>query len=745
MTITGRQAGAVLEKLADQYRAELRDEELGEPDTSYSREPFDQFLGETEPAPLSVVNLAAIPVHDWGDLRVSKLSKFADVRWDWRQEGSPIYKDDTFHNWNVNLEKDLPLLVDEHAPLVTLLRALLFYCTPQNAVFLKVRSFNSTAGAGEVMTMLGRFLIYHGIYVDKHCVGNFKTAVDLTPETFHAYFEGLKSVGEKIRFMRHVRHWWQLSQAKLLPAEFQLGYEVFDREEIAKVYKECDDSKTPYQPISLETLSSMVSHCLKVIEDYAEDILFAYDLFWPALTGAGKKAGVKFDWHTALLQLEQRKSSLWDMEEFLDPHHHMPWRAAKNLRQEIMRHPGWKESPFHRTPTALYRTPLETVKYIASEFGIDVKKSNRAILYDVKKVRIAVMNMTTMMRDACTVIIFLVTGMRRSELANLEAGKYRQTPGGHRLRFKVFKFSDGSQGDEQDIPIPLVAFKALCCMERLSAHARRVGETNYLFAGATLIFGKQISLGSINGFLTRFCEDLGLEELIHPHQFRKTLAMFFIYQDTASLPLIKRLFSHKSLKMSLAYVTKLPGMAQEVKLALLEQNMELMSELLEAAANGTIGGSAGLRIKEQVRSGKYAAVLNDDGWETLEQYVDSMLEEGVMLLHRASMGVICTKTLSVDETAPCDPPYAPKIKRLHPNVQNCDPLECKWAVFTENSVSKLQNNIKAHQIWRDHPYASDRQKRFSEKTISSCLARLRELGVVDGSDQAAFSTVERTA
>lgn len=130
MTITERQAGTVLEKLADQYRAELRDEELGDSDTSYPREPLDQFLDETGPAPLSVVNLAAIPVHNWGDLRVSKLSRFADVRWDWRQEGSPIYKDDTFHNWNVNLEKDLPLLVDEHAPLVTLMRALLFYWTP---------------------------------------------------------------------------------------------------------------------------------------------------------------------------------------------------------------------------------------------------------------------------------------------------------------------------------------------------------------------------------------------------------------------------------------------------------------------------------------------------------------------------------------------------------------------------------------------------------------------------------------
>ena len=133
------------------------------------------------------------------------------------------------------------------------------------------------------------------------------------------------------------------------------------------------------------------------------------------------------------------------MEQFLDANHHMPARAAMKLRQEIMEHPGWVDSHYYRSKTTLYKTPLETVKHIALELGINLKKSNRAIHYDVVKVRIAVMNMATMLRNACAIIIFLVTGMRRSELANLEAGKYRQTadePGGYRLRFLVFKSSE---------------------------------------------------------------------------------------------------------------------------------------------------------------------------------------------------------------------------------------------------------------------------------------------------------------
>jgi integrase len=746
MSVTQRLADAIIEGLADKYRIELRDEEVEEQLTVQPPVPLEE--NDIEASTLPVVNLASIPIHSWGQLKVSKLSTFADMRWDWRQEGSPIYKDATFHNWDVNLDTDLPLLIDEHAPLVTLMRALLFYWTPQNAVFVNVRSFNSTAGAGDVLVILGRFLASHGVYVDKHCVGEFKIVNELTPEMFRAYHDKLVSVGEKTWFVRHVRHWRQLSQAGLLPPEFQLGYEVFSKAAVAKAYKEFDEAKTPYQPISLETLSVMVSHCFTIIEDYADDILFAYELFWPVMHGASKKADPDFDWHTALLKLEQHETTLWSMEQFIDPDQHMPWRAAMKLRQEIMRHPGWTTSSFHRPPTALYRTPLETVKNIALGLGLDPKGSNRAIHYDVVKVRAAIMNMATMLRNACAIIILLVTGMRRSELANLEAGSHRQAPdepGGYRLRFLVFKFSDGSQGDEQDIPISRIAYEALCCMERLSAHARRVGGNNFLFASATTMFGKPISLGAVNGFLAKWCEELGLNEMVHPHQFRKTLAMFLIYQDTGNLPLIKRLFSHKSLKMSLVYITKLPGMAQEVKLALLEQNRELMSELLEAAVTGVIGGSAGLRIKEHVRSGNYAAMLNDDGWETLEQYVDSLLDEGVTLLHRASLGVICTKTLSVDQNAPCDPPYAPRIKRLRPNVQNCDPLECKWAVFTETSVSKLQNEIRAHRKWLNHPYASADQKSFSEKTIASCLAKLRELGFSEDGERLPIGLAERIA
>lgn len=731
MRITKERATAVVEELAGRYRQELEEEEFKPaPDEVDGNFRGDETAGE-EASPFRVLNLATIPVREWGKLKVSSVSAFGDVTWDWGKEGSPLYRRATKFIWDVKLPDGSSLLEEEFTPLLNLSRALLFYWTPVNALFVNIKSFNSTAGAGTGLNPLCRFLTGHGLYQDRHGNGKFRTAFDISPQDFHEYYDKLTLMGERTFFVRHVKYWWQLSQSGLLPAEFQLPYRVFDAQMVTKAYKEFDEAKTPFLPIKLETLSILIPHCLDIIEKHAEDILFAYELFWPAIYGKVEGAAAKFDWPQALEQFEQRETSLWSLENFVDHKMRMPWRAAMELRQTIMRHPDWENSSYYRSPTSLYQTPLNTVKEIATAFGIDVSGGNKAIQYDVIRVRHEAMMLATSLRNACAVLIFLVTGMRRSELANLQVGNYWEIPGqpgNYRLRYLVFKTSEGSQGDEHEIPIPRVAYQALCLLERLTKHAREYGKTDLLLTSVTINFGTPIGLTSINAFLKIWCEDLGLSEVIHPHQFRKTLAMFLIYQDTGNLPLIQRLFSHKSLRMTLAYITKLPGIAEEVKLALLEQNKELMAELLQAASTGVIGGAAGLRIRENVESGKYAAILNDDGWETLEQFVDSLLDEGVALLHRAALNVICTKTPGVDQPAPCDPPYAEKLNRLHPNIQNCDPLNCKFAVFTESSVEELVNNVKAHKFWRSHPYARESQKQFSQKEISDSKARLLELG-----------------
>jgi len=68
------------------------------------------------------------------------------------------------------------------------------------------------------------------------------------------------------------------------------------------------------------------------------------------------------------------------------------------------------------------------------------------------------------------------------------------------------------------------------------------------------------------------------------------------------------------------------------------------------------------------------------------------------------------------------------INRIHPNIQNCDPFDCKFAVFTESSIEKLLNEIIAHKYFLAHPYAKDDQKQFSQREVSKSASKLLELG-----------------
>ena len=136
--------------------------------------------------------------------------------------------------------------------------------------------------------------------------------------------------------------------------------------------------------------------------------------------------------------------------------------------------------------------------------------------------------------------------------------------------------------------------------------------------------------------------------------------------------------------MTLSYIVKMPGMAEEIKLAVIEKNKELLSELLEALDKKCIGGIAGNRINRLAdESTIIKAKLNDDGWEGLEQYIQILLQDGLNILHRTSFGAICTNTHS-------------GLVHLAPESCNCNVTDCNWSVFTANSIEDLEDTIKFH-------------------------------------------------
>lgn len=702
----------LLENVKDECEAEIAKERLLDLNgDSNSEETYEELLSDK---PLFGKSLATIAESEWDDLRVSRESVFGHPEWNFEKERSPLYIGRAKINFHQVLAEGVMLTNYENKPLFCFARAISWYTLPQNSCMGQVGSYNTSVMWSHRVFQLCRFLHKHNIFIDTHGDGSYLTARHLTEDDFDRHIKSaIKSPFMKYSLALCIRLWQDLSAAGYLPGCYSIDREIVNKEMLTALRKEREESQDTYMPISLDALSVVVPYCVDFITKYAEDILSAYEILHPIYLNKKDKKGKTYPWESAVSALSKIQTDLWDMKAFKNESGSLNHKMAKYVRKEINKHPDLRKHSYGD----IWTKKVSEVLQIAQELNIDLTVELGISCYDLNKINNHFRSVFTILRNACAVLIFLVTGMRNSEFMHLEAGKAKPFPGvsgEYRLQFMVFKTSDCSQGDIVMLPIPGIVFKAYEVLERLTEKARQHSNTDKLFINPTVHFGEFKTQGSINTFLVSFWAFLGINEHIHSHMFRKTLAMFAIYKDPRNINILKRIFSHKSLPMTFAYIVQMPGMAEEVKLAVLEMNMDLLAEVMQAAVNGKIGGKCGLRIQDQMKTSNFFARLNDDGRETLRQYVDSILEGGLMILHRCSMNVVCTNTHE-------------SIVEVSPEVCNCEVVNCDNAVFTEKSIPDLKESIQFHTQFVKHPYVSADQVKYSKRIINECLGRLEEV------------------
>lgn len=620
-------------------------------------------------------NLARVPIEQWGYLKVTLLSTFDDQRWDFRGMGSPLY---TSALWGGSIAPNL--MLPENVLRLCLLKAIVYYLLPHNNVLNRTRSYNSLATYIVIIQHLSRLFEAHNLYADVHGNGSYRSINDLDRTAIIAFLDDhISSLGYKCDIAVLLKFWHDLSAHEMLPIGLQLLYQPIDDATMRRFNDAQAAATQPFKPIPLDTLSLLVSNARRLIETNGADIIYGYESFVPILIWKrdggddGRSVGNEAC-ERAITALQSHPSPLWDLDQFVD-------------------RPSGKIA--HR------------------------------------KIRDHILNLTISLRGACMVIILAVTGMRGSEATYLEAGCAEPIGGGeYRLHVTVWKTSQASQGEKKRIPIPKIAYDAVKTLTELSAPARQIAQTPYICTTLTNLTNGHIgqnNKGMTYHILGQYCQRLGIEPAIHPHQFRKTIALFVIYRDPRHLSLLKHLFSHKSLRMTWIYITSIPGLEEDVKELLMEEHRALFNEIVKACETGQIGGKAGLRIKATLpQSPLFPGLLKDDD-ETIDQYIASLVEGGVALLHRTPYGVICTKTPGLTQRAPCDRPNAPTHRRFYPDLENCDPMECPFAVFTEASIPRLENDIRFHESMTDRRRCNPRQRRLSLRIIPLCKKRLAEL------------------
>lgn len=639
-----------------------------------------------------VLSLNDVPLEEWDAIVLSDASKFGHPLWDFTCFPH-INKANVLVNFDYDNTLGLNLTERIYKHWARIVKVLLFYHIPHFSATNRSQSYSSLNSQKCRILSLLRLFQKERLYIGEFGGVGFKTLNELPREIVDKFILDIPNPRQRWRLAYTIQFWQNLSVGGLIPPEYSLFSKYVTAKDVTRLTAEMQATCSPFLPVGLDDYANIVKYCISQVEVYSCDIVWLYDTYFPTMVGGFQhvdRAELKPDG----VSPGSEKGVLAFSEYKPVQHEGRPWWGLKIMERDYSNTSKSKHWGY---------VSFTSIKTLISS-----------------------------LIDACCVTIIATTGMRRSEIMRLRNTCLEQDDEGFWLRYMVFKTSYASQGDEKRIPIPALTAKAITLIERLCRESRTYGKHEFLFSSLfSGHFGRPAQIDYTNRAVTRVAEAVGVDEGIHPHRFRKNLAMYLIYQDPKNIEIVRQLFSHVSLKMTLRYVMSLPGINDEIKRIILEQNVDVLLEVLDGALSGRIGGEAGNRVRKSVEdSPEFVARLQDKGKEGLVQYVESMLEQGIKILHRTNLA-ICMKTPGYIEAAPCDGKNEEASKKIHPNLFACDPFGCRFAAFVESNVPSLKNEVLFHDRLVNHPYTGKDQRQFSNRRIDAVMKRLGELGAAE--------------
>lgn len=627
-----------------------------------------------------MLRLADYEMHEWKYIKVSPKSNVGDLSWDFSDYPSAGTRSIKV-NFDYYSKHGFNLAGSAYKKVLRLIQSLMFYRVPHLNPAGRVRSYSTLISDAKKVMRIAAFCIEYRVLEEDSGL----SINDISQSTIELYINGLDSPSKRWEFAYILKFWQDISRQGFLPVDISLYEELVSKDMVRAYRVQYDAECKSYHPIPMDDYAAIFNYCADMIENYSRDCIWLYHTFKHSIVGAFEDP-LKLPLSVSSVS----PSSDEGVEKFkcYEPallNDGSAWWPLRVLDRNSLNSPG-EYVPLHH-----------------------------------------IVSIVTSLIDACCLMILCVTGMRRSELICLQADCLSENAG-YWITYTVFKTSIASQGDIKKIPVPKIAADAVRILEELGRESRIYGKHNYLLSKIyKFSYGNHAALCSLEHSCRRVTENIGIEYNIHPHRFRKSLALYIIHQDSRNLEVIRKLFSHASLRMTLKYILSLPGVNEEVKRIIVEENSEILAVVLKAVIDKKVGGIGGKRIlKTAEESPILRAKLQNDGKESLSQYIASFLDEGVKLLHRTNLA-ICLKTPGLTSSTPCDPAEGEHQAKLNPNIFACDPFNCRFAAFVEENVPSLHNEIIFHNNLIKHPYVSDGQRQFSQNRISEAHRRLKEV------------------
>nr|PTT99844.1 hypothetical protein DBR45_25805 [Pseudomonas sp. HMWF031] len=599
----------------------------------------------------------------WGEKEVSKLSKFSDGLWDLRKEGAP---------YRFNFDGIVGSDAMTHFPMRMLLKSLAFSLLGHTAIIDRSPRtvYNILTGAKPLIAWL----------VDLKCLvadaegGYFKLPRDITLEEFSDFFKEVNSENihqnSKWDRVRLLSEWWNLSSDEgVLPSFLRLACDPFNGKKLidhgANNTEPKLEEESGWQPIPLEYAFPLANEAADYIERYAEPLIRYHEIVYEGVLANKNSNGAT------------QGAVTTKCEEL-------------GLPLELLATGLPFEFKFNK-----YITPSDRSSYT---YKLDVKLAEKSLAH--------------IKRAAVTIILF-TTGMRSREICGLQVGCCVPdfsigVENFYRMTVTVRKTSKEYQaGQIITIPVPYITYLAVRVLEKLGSLKRR---GNYLVAPLQSNekgdhVTDSVNVGSILNYVKGFAQDIGSEYIPHPHQFRKTIAGWFVLNSPVLGPLlVMRLFSHKSLAMTEMYLRNNPLIQEARQEMLAEQSLNLIHGISRSAQAGKLAGVSGERIKAgMLQDPLFEGITGDRLGTTMEEYLRERALHGSMHFLLTPLAV-CMFDPEDEEEKPCTQLIAKTggedLQQLDstaagglPIVNNCVGVKCDRCLITQCESKSLDQSL----------------------------------------------------
>lgn len=295
-------------------------------------------------------------------------------------------------------------------------------------------------------------------------------------------------------------------------------------------------------------------------------------------------------------------------------------------------------------------------------------------------------------------VLSLVLGPRWSEVSSLPAsavGSPKLGPGGQTLWGLTFKLSQSAGGEWRDWPIS-ERLAGYLNAQRAYSQLLEGEDFPYLWRNHRRLWGGGEPHRQIDHSLKKFAEKYGFARLtdgnVHHHRFRKTTARLIVIALHGGPIVLRRLFGHEHLGMTLRYILANASILDELREIAEEEHRRTAAAFIEKR-DELVGGGAkafSVAIEEIAASAEIfvpngardqARITNDEIIEVISGGPD-----GLSLKQILPGLVACYK--------PRDEPGLCCKENELPNVAKCQ-AECMWHLAMPHLVETARTNVNS--------------------------------------------------